>query len=52
MKTLDELISAGTTWDTVVNEAMNLIEQEERRQAVSVISDFDLVNLLSDCLWS
>ena len=34
-KTLDalnELISSGNVWDSAVNEAMMLIENEERRQ--------------------
>ena len=36
MKTaIPELISAGNVWDSAVNEAMLLIESEERRQARS-----------------
>lgn len=45
LKTLDaakELISAGNVWDSAVNEAMSIIEKEERRYAPSILS----------CCWS
>lgn len=42
VKTLDELISSGNQWDSVVNEAMTLIERDERRQVVSVYSCFNV----------
>ena len=48
---LNELISAGNVWDSVINEAMSLIEKEERRYFIFLLVQSRVANnMQSKCV--
>ena len=48
---LNELISAGNVWDSVINEAMSLIEKEERRYCIFLLVQSRVANnMQSKCV--